>query len=574
MDFLLTLRATGREGRTNNHHVITMLTSKNSSTLHVNNHSRTQQNKQAEPFSAWHWRIVQCVLVALFLLFALDVAAQSSDAERVGVPEDSVSVNNETPDTALTARSLHEMQPETAANDSVIHHRDDMRFDRSLTYVGLPLILAGVLGRGERHRVYYLHKEFVPEFKSSVDDYVQFAPFALATGLQVMGVRGKSSAVRYLASSAMSFAIMAAIVNTIKFTVNQMRPDNSTRNSFPSGHTATAFVAATILHKEYGLTVSPWYSFAGYGLATATGVMRMLNNRHWMSDVFCGAGIGIMSTELGYALSDLLFKKKGLVAPEKHNLVDLSTHPSFFSIRMSGILGQQRLRTPDSFKATLGDVPFLMQFGTGAVVGVEAAYFFNPYIGVGTSWQLVGHHVKHLDKPFRRPSATANLPEGITFDFLRTGLNELCSSLGLYLAWPFAPRMSLGGQFTVGRNIFKGISVRAMKEGTVKSGTPESYTDTQQKYTTEWDFLTIQGNKALRLGTGMSFTVAYKQAYSWRAFLNLNYSFNTFTLTLNPSEWKQYEFPDAKNLPNEVITERIKKKLLQLSVGTAFCISF
>lgn len=574
MDFLLTLRATGREGRTNNHHVITMLTSKNSSTLHVNNHSRTQQNKQAEPFSAWHWRIVQCVWVVLFLLFALDVAAQSSDAERVGVPQDSVNVKNETPDSALTARSLHEMQPETAANDSVIHRRDDIRFDRSLTYVGLPLILAGVLGRGERHRVYYLHKEFVPEFKSSVDDYVQFAPFALATGMQVMGVRGKSSPVRYLASSAMSFAIMAAIVNTIKTTVNQMRPDNSTHNSFPSGHTATAFVAATILHKEYGLTVSPWYSFAGYGVATATGVMRMLNNRHWMSDVFCGAGIGIMSTELGYALSDLLFKKKGLVAPEKHSLVNLSTHPSFFSIRMSGILGQQRLRTPDSFKATLGDVPFLMQFGTGAMVGVEAAYFFNPYIGVGTSWQLVGHHVKHLDRPFSGHSGTSNLPEGVTYDFSHTGLNELCSSLGLYLAWPFMPRMSLGGKFTVGRNIFKSISVRAMKEGTVKLGTPESHTDTQEKYTTEWDFLTIKGNKALRFGTGMSLTVAYKQAYSWRAFLDFNYSLNTFTVTLNPSEWKRQEFPNATPLPNEVLTERIKKNMLQLSAGTAFCISF
>ena len=294
-------------------------------------------------------------MVALFLLFAIRVAAEDGEVERVAMSEDSVSVKNEVADSTLWAQPLSAMQLETNPTDTALHRQDYPRFDRSLTYVGLPLILAGVLGRGERHRVYYLHKEFVPEFKSSVDDYVQFAPFALATGLQVMGVRGKSSAVRYLASSAMSFAIMAAIVNTIKFTVNQMRPDNSTRNSFPSGHTATAFVAATILHKEYGLTVSPWYSFAGYGVATATGVMRMLNNRHWMSDVFCGAGIGIMSTELGYALSDLLFKKKGLVAPERHNLVDLSTHPSFFSIRMSGILGQQRLRTPDSFKATLAD---------------------------------------------------------------------------------------------------------------------------------------------------------------------------------------------------------------------------
>ena len=73
-----------------------MLTSKNSSTLHVNEHSRTQENKQAEPFSAWHWRIVQCVWVVLLLLFALDVAAQSSDAERVGVPQDSVNVKRDT----------------------------------------------------------------------------------------------------------------------------------------------------------------------------------------------------------------------------------------------------------------------------------------------------------------------------------------------------------------------------------------------------------------------------------------------------------------------------------------------
>ena len=75
---------------------------------------------------------------------------------------------------------------------------------------------------------------------------------------------------------------MAGLVNGIKYTASEMRPDGSTRNSWPSGHTATAFMAATILHKEYGLTRSPWYSVGAYTLATATGVMRVLNNRHWM----------------------------------------------------------------------------------------------------------------------------------------------------------------------------------------------------------------------------------------------------------------------------------------------------
>lgn len=70
-------------------------------------------------------------------------------------------------------------------------------------------------------------------------------------------------------------------------------------------------MTATMLHKEYGHR-SPWYSIGGYTLATLTGVTRQLNNRHWMSDVMVGAGIGILATEFGYFLADLIFKEKGL----------------------------------------------------------------------------------------------------------------------------------------------------------------------------------------------------------------------------------------------------------------------
>ena len=47
-----------------------------------------------------------------------------------------------------------------------------------------------------------------------------------------------------------------------------------------------------------------------YTLAAFTGVSRILNNWHWMSDVACGAAIGIGSVHLGYYLSDLIFKDK------------------------------------------------------------------------------------------------------------------------------------------------------------------------------------------------------------------------------------------------------------------------
>ena len=76
-----------------------------------------------------------------------------------------------------------------------------------------------------------------------------------------------------------------------------LRPDSIDDRSMPSGHTTLAFISATFLFEEFK-DVSIWIGVAGYSIATATGVIRMLNNKHWMSDVFVGAGLGILMTEL------------------------------------------------------------------------------------------------------------------------------------------------------------------------------------------------------------------------------------------------------------------------------------
>ena len=126
----------------------------------------------------------------------------------------------------------------------------------------------------------HTNTRLISNFKTGIDDYTQFFGPVMTVGLKLGDYEGRSDWPRPLASSLMSYAIMAGFVNGIKFTASEMRPDGSTANSWPSGHTATSFVGATILHKEYGLTRSPWFSVAGYGVATATGVMRVLNNRH------------------------------------------------------------------------------------------------------------------------------------------------------------------------------------------------------------------------------------------------------------------------------------------------------
>ena len=84
-------------------------------------------------------------------------------------------------------------------------------------------------------------------------------------------------------------------------TASVERPDGTSFNSFPSGHTATAFMGAELMNQEYKHQ-SIWYSIAGYTVATGTGVFRMYNNRHWLSDVVAGAGVGILSAKAGYWL--------------------------------------------------------------------------------------------------------------------------------------------------------------------------------------------------------------------------------------------------------------------------------
>ena len=96
-----------------------------------------------------------------------------------------------------------------------------------------------------------LRSTVTPDFRHHYDDYTQYAPAALMVGLKACGYHGRSDWGRMLVSDAFSVAAMTAVVNGIKYSAKRLRPDASTYNSFPSGHTATAFMTATMLHKEY-----------------------------------------------------------------------------------------------------------------------------------------------------------------------------------------------------------------------------------------------------------------------------------------------------------------------------------
>ena len=180
-----------------------------------------------------------------------------------------------------------------------------------MTYIGVPLAVGGLLVKSEDDHFRSLRNDCLPRFNRRVDDYLQYTPAAVMLGMKVAGVKGRSSWGRMIVSDTFTALLMGSAVNTLKQTTHMMRPDGSNDHSFPSGHTATAFMTATMLTKEYGQK-SPWIGIGAYTAASATGLMRIANNKHWLSDVLTGAGMGILSTELGYYLADLIFKEKGI----------------------------------------------------------------------------------------------------------------------------------------------------------------------------------------------------------------------------------------------------------------------
>jgi len=136
-------------------------------------------------------------------------------------------------------------------------------------------------------------------FNTPVDDYMQFVPLLSVYALNLSGVKGKHRLGEASWLMLKSELLMAALVFPIKNLTGVPRPNGTNNNSYPSGHTAQAFLAATFLHKEYG-DKSIWYSIGGYSIASATGVLRILKNRHRLTDVLLGAGIGILSTNVVY----------------------------------------------------------------------------------------------------------------------------------------------------------------------------------------------------------------------------------------------------------------------------------
>lgn len=484
---------------------------------------------------------------------------------------------------ALYAQNLDStasmVPPTPYVNDSVTAKKD---YKIDITYQGLGFVAAGLLIKSRQHDFREMRNLFQKDYHQPWDNFTQYAPLVATWGLHAAGVEGQSSWKRLAASNAISAMFMAGLTNTLKYTVRERRPDGSSSNSFPSGHTATAFMAATILHKEYGQTQSPWYSVAGYSMATATAVGRVLNNRHWVTDVLVGAGVGIIATDLGYFVTDLLMKGKG---KKRSVLKTFSSNeqqnPSFLGITVDAGMGTEQLSvshvavqssTSKNYQVDDHAFDLHLHLGTNVSVSMEGAYFLNNYVGLGGQIRATAIPIKatfdvnpdnylsiegvdkQLIASYMKLIGTEAYPMGL-FDF----------SGGVYFSYPIFNRLRVGSKFLVGRRVITDQHVYAVAQVDVDDlraqinsipdnnklafATPEtkarllktldSWGDGQQARVSE--LMSQESTRAMVYSTEASLTWAYRPGLSFKGYIGYDYSSPKYTFQTKHSLQQQGE---------------------------------
>lgn len=355
-------------------------------------------------------------------------------------------------------------------NTAYAQYADTLQFNQQASFwksnfvkkATVPTLLFGAtaLTWSQRENIRTARNRYIPEFRYSYDDYLQYAPAIAVVGLNALNVKGKHTPVRTFVAYAFSIGIMGSFVNGIKYTTKVQRPNGTSRNSFPSGHTATSFMNATVLHKEYGQYRHQLYSVGGYAMATATAMGRGLNNKHWITDVLAGAGIGIVSTELGYLITDQLFKNRSINAPLRNNPVPIGNNPSFIALQLGYALNTNRSMAPMAED---------LYTTRGSNMGFEGAWFLNKHFGFGGEFAFTSFPV-NSDNVVLHTKALA-----ISTDLHSEAMGIRHINIGPYFSLPLPNNWFITGKINLGLSSATtgNTMLKLNKESEIKFATQE-----------------------------------------------------------------------------------------------------
>ena len=276
--------------------------------------------------------------------------------------------------------------------EKVIRTYEDLRLKKEMSFKtdGVLSLARGLLLTWTDHGFISQPALFEPKDPGTkwADYAVGGAPLAANWVLKAAGVKSRSSWERMLTANAMALGLSFGVTEVLKQTVRETRPDQSNRQAFSSGHASFAFVSATVLSREYGY-LSPWVSVGGFATATATEMLRIRHNRHWMNDLYTGAGIGGMSTNLAYFLTDRFLGERHINKPEVRRkdvlrLMRFNEQPSGLALVVGTEIGNRKI--------DMGDA--VLKTGASLSMGADLTCFTSSSVAVELMARMVDAQVK------------------------------------------------------------------------------------------------------------------------------------------------------------------------------------
>ena len=137
-------------------------------------------------------------------------------------------------------------------------------------------------------------------------------------------------------------------------------------------------------------------------------------------------------------------------------------------------------------------------------------------------------------------------------------ITEFTGSVGVYFNLALSKHCSLGTKALIGRSITQELDIDGHAEGNKKD---ISYTmgldnrpgkkmsdgdpylsindlmypnNTGEKWTDDWEYLTVGAKSSTSFGTGISLTYRYKSNFSWRLYCDYDYTRKEFTAKYDP----------------------------------------
>ena len=372
--------------------------------------------------------------------------------------------------------------------EEVIQAYNDTRLKKEMSFKsdGALHLVRGLLLTWTDHSFITRDARFEPKGDAcNWRDYgVAGAPLVVNWALKAAGVKSRSKLERMLTANAMALGISFGTSEVLKRTIHEGRPDQSNQQSFPSGHTSFAFVSATILSREYGY-ISPWITLGGYATAAGTEMLRIHHNKHWMNDLYMGAGIGVMSTNLAYFLTDKIFGEDGINKPELRKrdvlrLMKFSEKPSGFSFLMGTEIGDRSIRLDDARVKT----------GAAVSAGADLSWFITPKLAVELMTRAADAQAKVCD--------TENVFTG--------------GHLNIY-------HFDLGGKFSSPFTLGQRLATRAFAGVRMVNG--DTFTDGEKTYT-------IPDETKFELGLGITYECLDANNYAWCFTIDYYHTFASY----------------------------------------------